>query len=247
MSDFVLDVPKNLFGSRLGKEDVWQESARAEHNLLCDVAGFDDLGEKAILHYGCGAKMSKLYLENDLAVKRYVGVDSSSELVGFLQSAVTDKRFEYYHVNIYNEMYNREGIELAGIESLPFQGELFEVICLFKVFTHLAPHDYKPLLRLLRPHASENARLVYTIFLNERTTGGHAMMDKWGPVIEEYGDIPPGTALPDFVDFFPDKPLKAAVYSRSYAMELVKDTGWKVEEVRDPAPHVQHAFICVPE
>jgi hypothetical protein len=246
VSDFVLDVPKNLHGSRLHKAEVWKHSARVMHDLLCDVAGAGDLGEKAILHYGCGAKMSKFFLESDVAVKRYVGIDSSSELVAFLQSTVVDERFEYHHVNIYNEMYNREGSRLADVGNLPVRDQLFDVICLFSVFTHLAPHDYKPLLRLLRPHASENTRLVYTLFLNERTTGGHAMMDKWGPVIEEYGDIPADTLVPDFVDFFPDKPLRAAVYSRSYAMELVKDTGWHVEEVRDPTLYIQHAFICSP-
>jgi SAM-dependent methyltransferase len=247
VSDFVLDVPKDLYRSWYGKEEVWQESAQAVHALLCDVAGVGDLGEKSILDYGCGSKMSKLFLENDIPVKRYVGIDTGSELVEFLQSSVADERFEYHHVNIYNEMYNREGSELAELENLPVHGQVFDVICLFSVFTHLAPHDYRPLLRLLRPHASENSRLVYTIFLNERTLGGHAMMDKWGPVIEEYGDIPPDAVLPDFVDFFPDKPLRAAVYSRTYALELVKDTGWRVEEVRDPTLHIQHAFVLAPD
>lgn len=246
MSDFVLEVPENLYRSWHAKEDVWQESARAVHSLLCDVAGVDDLGQKAVLDYGCGSKMSKLFLENDMPIKRYVGIDTSDELITFLQSAVHDSRFDYHHVNIYNEMYNREGTELSDLGRLPVGDELFDVISLFSVFTHLAPHDYKPLLKLLRACAGEQSRLVYSIFLNERTSGGHGQMDKWGPVIEEHGNIPPDALCPDFVDFFPDQPLRAALYSRTYALELVEGTGWHVEEVRDPTPYIQHVFVCSP-
>ena len=246
MNDFVLNIPENMLPHRLGQKSVWEKSARAVLALLGDVVGTEGLAEKAILHYGCGAKVSKLFLENDIAIKQYTGIDSNGELIAFLQSAVSDARFEYHHANIHNALYNRQGLELSHLHSLPVECRTFDLICLFSVFSHLAPHDYKPLLRLLRPHATDNARLVYTLFLNERTRGGYAMMDKWAPVIEEYGDIPADAVVPDFVDFFPDQPLRAAVYSRAYALELVRGSGWQVEEVRDPMRYLQHVFICRP-
>ena len=88
MSDFVLDVPQHLYRSWHAKEEVWQESARAIVALLCDVAGVTDLGERAVLDYGCGSKLSKLFLENDIPLQRYVGIDTNSELIEFLQSCL---------------------------------------------------------------------------------------------------------------------------------------------------------------
>lgn len=246
MSDFVLNVPTHLYRSWHGKEENWMRSARAVHALLCDVSGSESLADKKVLDYGCGSKMSKLFLENELPIKRYVGIDTNRELIDFLQSSVHDDRFDYHHVNIYNEMYNLEGTPLAELQSLPVDGELFDIISLFSVFTHLAPHDYQPLLKLLRQAAAPDCRLVYSIFLNERSAGGHGQMDKWGPVIAEHGEIPEDAELPDFCDFFPDQPLRAALYARSYALQLLEGTGWTIEEVRDPTPYIQHVFVCVP-
>ena len=247
MGDFVLDVPINLQRSWHVEKGDWIRSARAAHALLCDVAGCADLGEKTVLDYGCGSKLTKLFLENDLPIKRYVGIDTMKELIHFLQPSVKDERFSYHFVNLYNELYNREGTPLADLGSLPIDGDQFDVICLFSVFTHLAPHDYKPLLKLLRPHASPDCRLVYSVFLSEPSPSGHGFMDKWGPLIADHIEATPDSVPPDFCDFFPERSLEVALYTRSYALDLLEGTGWRIEEIRDPSPDIQHVFICVPE
>jgi hypothetical protein len=43
----------------------------------------------------------------------------------------------------------------------------FDLICLFSVFTHLAPHDYVAMLRLLRRHATPDARLIFSLFVRD--------------------------------------------------------------------------------
>ena len=135
---------------------------------------------------------------------------------------------------------------LAALDCLPLAGEQFDIICLFSVFTHLAPHDYKPLLKLLRPHASADCRLIYSIFLDEQTSSGHGFMDKWAPLLADHIDVEEGAVPPDFCDFFPERSLEVALYARSYALELLQDTGWRIEQIREPAPDIQHVFICSP-
>lgn len=247
MGNFELDIPKYLHRSWYNDKENWILSAHAVHDLLCEIGGAGTLASKSVLDYGCGSKLTKLLLENDLPIKRYVGVDTMKPLIDFLQESVPDPRFGYHHLNIYNELYNREGTPFTSISGLPLGTEQFDIICLFSVFTHLAPHDYRPLLELLRPHASENCRLVYSIFLNEKTAGGHGQVDKWGPLLEAHGEFPEGIEAPDFCDFFPDKPLRVALYARPYAMKLLEGTGWKIEDVRDPTPHIQHVFVCTPD
>jgi hypothetical protein len=107
VGDFVLDVPTNLHRSWHVKDEEWIRSARAAHALLCDVGGCSDLGGKRVLDYGCGSKLTKLFLEGDLPIGQYVGMDTMEELIEFLQSSVHDDRFNYHFVNIYNELYNR--------------------------------------------------------------------------------------------------------------------------------------------
>jgi SAM-dependent methyltransferase len=46
-------------------------------------------------------------------------------------------------------------------------GEQFDVISLFSVFTHLAPHDFPAMLRALRPCAARDGRLIFSLFINE--------------------------------------------------------------------------------
>ena len=50
----------------------------------------------------------------------------------------------------------------------------------------------------------------------------------------------------DFIDLFPEKPLRVAMYSRPHALELVEGTGWEVESLNDPEEHIQHYMICRP-
>ncbi len=49
-----------------------------------------------------------------------------------------------------------------------------------------------------------------------------------------------------FKALVPNQPLKAAVYSRQHALELVESTGWEVESLNEPAEEIQHYMVCKP-
>ena len=53
-----------------------------------------------------------------------------------------DSRFEFHHLPASNDLYNPDGTPLGEFERLPAELEAFDLICLFSVFTHLAPDDY---------------------------------------------------------------------------------------------------------
>jgi SAM-dependent methyltransferase len=123
-----------------------------------------------LLDVGCGTKVVKTLLDNSMPIGRYVGIDASSEVIEWLQANVSDPRFEFHHLDAHNAMYNPEGIDLASFELLPVGPRRFDLICLFSVFTHLAPHDYVAMLRLLRRHAKPDARLLFSLFLRDPNT-----------------------------------------------------------------------------
>ena len=218
---------------------------------MCMHLGLANLGDSDVLDFGCGVKFTQALINRSLPIRRYVGVDVEREVIDYLQAHVDDARFEYHLLDAHNELYNPDGVPLSAEMPMPIEGQTFDVICLFSVFTHLAPHDYRAMLQLLHRFAKPNAHLFYTLFINELTDNGHGLIDSLAskagaalarPVLE--ADDPP---VPDFVDMNPSDPLRWAVYSRQHALELIDGTGWQVESVSPPDIHLQHHIVCTAE
>ncbi len=244
-----LRVPNELLRGAERRQDAAIDQAVWLIRHMCEDLELADLSESAVLDVGCGVKFTQAFLNKDIPVKRYVGVDVNREVIEYLQSHVHDPRFEFMHLNARNALYNPDGIPMAEEAVLPLPHESFDVLCLFSVFTHLGPDDYRPMLRLLRRFASASSRLYYTLFLNEVTETGHGLVDSLSnaaathPELISPADLDRGD-VPDFVDMNPADPLRWAVYSREYARKLVEGTGWSILSVRPPAQHLQHHIIC---
>ena len=73
---------------------------------VCATLGLRDLADTELLDVGCGTKFTEAFLNDGLAIKRYVGVDVYGEMVEFLQESADDPRFEYFHLDVRNELYN---------------------------------------------------------------------------------------------------------------------------------------------
>jgi len=269
MKDLVLKVPRHLRrGHRANDERVSIESGVKLIAHMCKYFGLADLGAIKLLDIGCGCKFTQAILDNDLPIGEYVGVDVYAEMIAFLQSNVKDTRFSFYHMNTHNEMYNQDGDPLTANTKLPLDNKQFDVICLYSVFTHLAPPDYVAMLKLLRPYIKPDGRLLYTAFINEKTSGGLGYIDFYArnfeafendasakqtqhlvEVLKKEGALAKAIenpAPPDFKDMVPTQPLKVAMYSRKHALELVERTGWEVESLNEPAEEIQHYMVCKP-
>jgi Methyltransferase domain len=83
-------------------------------------------------------------------VGTYVGVDVYADMIDFLKQNVADPRFGYHHIDVRNERYNPDACPMTDDTDLGVGDRQFDLICLFSVFTHLNPHDYRTMLRLLR-------------------------------------------------------------------------------------------------
>ena len=236
-----LDVPEKFWRGPRKTEDSAVQSAVGMLGHVAAVLGLEDLAEVSMLDVGCGVKFSQAILNNGVPIGRYVGIDVSTRIIEFLATAVTDPRMQYEHFNAHNERYNPRGLTMDGVE-LPVNGEQFDVICLFSVFTHLDPTDYVTMLKLLRPHIKPNGHLLYSVFIDEKTPGGQGMCDR---MAAQFGDQVVGKTE-TFRDLDPKQPLYKALYSRQYAKDLVTDTGWTIETIGDPVPYIQHLVVCAP-
>ena len=228
---------------------------------MCEHLDIRDLRDLAVLDFGCGVRFAQAIVNRGIPIGRYVGVDVYREMIEFLTANVTDPRLEFVHLDAHNALYNPAGRPLADIaETLHIEGDGFDVICLFSVFTHLAPHDYVSVLRLMRRFVRPTGRLFFTLFIDEKTDGGHGLIDQFSRAIAAKAASDPDArqAITDrirsgpppqsggFRDLDPGRPLMYALYSRDHALELIAGTGWRVVSVSDPALHLQHHIVAVP-
>jgi len=251
-----LHVPSRFRRGARQDEEASIDSAVWLIEHMCRCVGFDDLGDSEVLDVGCGVKFTQAFIGRSLPIRRYVGVDVYEEMIEFLRRTVDDPRFEYHHVNTHNELYNPNGEPLTEATVLPV-GE-FDLICLFSVFTHLAPSDYRTMLGLLRRHVKRDGRLFFTLFIDEPTQSGHGRMDRFAKAlsgmspeeiaerIEQSPNAPGAGATETFKDLDPARPLMWAVYSERYARELIEGTGWEVVSLSPPDEYIQHHFVCAP-
>jgi SAM-dependent methyltransferase len=225
--------------------------------IICRNLGIPDLSHSHVLDMGCGWRMAKTLLDHDLPIAEYVGMDVFAEMIEFLQANVADPRFGFHLLDTHNEMYNPQGRPLAEVARLNVPEGSFDIICLFSVFTHLAPHDYVAMLKLLRSYVRPDGRLIFSLFVNETSASGYGFVDNmqryWtnnASQVAQYKDRfashIENQGPPAFVDFDPSQPLKWAIYSRENAIQLVEGTGWEIESLNDPEKCIQHHMVCRP-
>lgn len=253
-----LDVPLELRRGKRRTEDDWLPAAHGLLQLIATTVGQPDLAATSVLDMGCGTKFTAAIVNHDVPVGRYVGIDTDAEVIRYLVEHVDDPRLEFHHLDVHNELYNPSGQPLSSFDRLPVGDELFDVVTLFSVFTHLAPHDYTAMLRLLRPHVAPDGLLLYSLFVDQGIDP--AQREAFNRELRrrrEAGDPEViaaiseaearGTDIPDFLDRIPDQPLMEAVYSEPFARRLIEGTGWEVLDLRQPIrPIIQHHFICRP-
>lgn len=258
MSSLVFSVPAEFRRGNYNKDEQREVNSAVQLiKLICTRLNIPDLGATRLLDIGCGTKLVQAIIDREFPIEHYAGVDVFPELIRFLQTNVADPRFSFHLLNAQNEMYNPEGEPLTASTTLPVEEHSFDVITLFSVFTHLAPHDYVAMLQMLRRYIKPEGRILFSLFVNETTPGGQGYLDHWTRNMNEQQNIDPSfteafTAaasnpkVPDFFDAIPSQPLKIAMYSREHALRLVEGTGWAVETLNDPEAAIQHFMICKP-
>jgi SAM-dependent methyltransferase len=255
-----LAVPREFHRGLHETRTEWLESGRFTVDLLCQTLGREELAEVELLDVGCGTKIVKTLHDEAVPIGRYVGVDVDPAVIEWLRANVTDSRFEFHQLNAHNERYNPNGQDLASFDQLPVGPRQFDLICLFSVFTHLAPHDYVAMLRLLRRHAKPDGRLLFSLFVDDaeqaspkdaETVAKRLASDD--PRVRERAEAAIARAMARrgqpgyrFVDEIPESPLKVARYEKDYALELVGGTGWEVVALHPPGRFIQHYMVCRP-
>lgn len=206
--------------SRIRKYGI-EETGKILLDYLSDLTESGSLENKDILDIGCGLRFSQAIVNLNYKVGSYTGIDVNNEVIAFLQQNTTSIDYlNYYHWNVYNDLYNQTGFLLNKEVQLPFGSKSFDIVCLFSVLTHLNPLDADVLLFVLKKHIRKNGYLVFSIFIDESTSY--------------------------FSDADPDNPLLRAYYSKNLIFNLLKRNGWLINHFNKPRKDkfIQHHFVC---
>ncbi len=238
-----LVVPQSMQRSHPAyrKEGLVDQTAIELLGVLAEVLGAADLAGKRVLDVGCGVKFTRAILNNDLEIGSYTGLDVDLAVIDFLTDAVDDERFAFDRIDVYNERYNPTGTRLDSDFSLPVTGTTFDAITGYSLFTHLDPHDFLHMARIMREAASPRTRLVVTAYLDLHSDGGHGFIDTFS---EGFGASMLGCAKGGYLDVYPDDPLNVTLYDEGYARALFAEAGWTVDEILDPTPAAQHTVVA---
>ena len=217
-----LVLPKHLqINSPKVKKAGYENSAEKIFALVQERLGWNSFADKDILDVGCGSRFTLTFINRQVPVKSYTGIEINKDIVDFFKQEVepADKRFHYAHWNVHNDMYNVDGIPMTQFAELPVAGD-FDLIWLFSVFTHLNPDDALALLKLMHQKIRPQGKLFFTSHTNK--------------------------AIKTFEDKIEDKPLLRAFYNPDYMQSLIEAAGWKLDSFHDKQgdSFVKSHFVC---
>lgn len=123
----------------------------------------------SVLDVGCGMGRMAYTLAYYLApTAKYEGFDIMEQLIGWAQQNINSRfhNFNFQRVDIYNQLYNPQGILPAAGFDFPYKNESFDFVFLGSVFTHIPAnevrHYLKEIYRVLKP----GGRCLCTVFLH---------------------------------------------------------------------------------
>ena len=184
-----------------------------------ELTGIGDFSDIRFLDIGCGDRFTTTFINLDIAVREYHGVDVNKDVIDYFRQTVTREGFSHAYIDAHNEMYNPGGEPLQADTDIGATDRQFDLIGLYSVFTHLAPQDWLPMLGIAQKHAAPDAKLFFTAFVR-------------------------GKQKEDFVDEVPEKPLLYAAYSRPKFEEIMAQSGWEVDRMWTPKPLAPHRVVC---
>ncbi len=190
------------------------------------VCGLESLVDQRVLDVGCGTRFTATIINHKFPIKSYTGVDVDKSIIDYLKTDVEahDERFNYAHWDVVNALYNKGGGAFDSQSKLPLNTDRkFDLIWMFSVITHQYPEGSAALFKLLKNYATPDGRMFFTAFV--------------------------GAHVKKFRDVLEDQPLMMAYYQREYLLELLDESGWKVDKSlpkdpdNDPPLH-QECFLC---
>lgn len=140
-------------------------------NFLIDLAGLQR--NHHVLDAGCGIGRIAIPLTKYLLANgEYWGFDIVKSGINWCLQHISSvfPNFHFFPCDVYNKHYNKTGTIPAREYKFPFENDIFDVVFLASVFTHMLPEDvshyFAEISRLLKP----GGKCLITFFILNETS-----------------------------------------------------------------------------
>ncbi len=210
---------------RRNDDEVYLESTRHEVDWMVENLGLSP--ESSLLDVGCGpGRIALGILDRVGEIQKYRGLDVQERYVEWAGRHISANHpsFQFVRLDAKNAYYNPDGTEIDEGFALPFEREVFDLACLFSVFTHMLTEDVekylKDLHRVLRP----GGRMFLTANLEDG--------------VPDVTDNPKGYRGRQSYR----KSLASVRYNREFFENLIDQNGFRLERYD---PSVRQAQRCL--
>ena len=187
-------------------------------NSFCRRVGWNSLSGRRLLDFGCGVRFARTIVNLGMDIDLYAGVDVNKEAISWLQSAISDPRFRFEHLDMFNPMYRASGLRSVDVGALQRSLTDFDAACMFSVITHQAPEESSLIFSMLHRCVKPGGSLYFTAFVDEASDG--------------------------YVELDSSQPRHLSTYGPDFLIELVRNAGWIPEATYLKSPMQQAAFVC---
>lgn len=189
--------------------------------LISEELEISDWSSARFLDVGCGVRFTQTMLNNGIDIGHYCGVDIMQSIIELLNAEVDLPNYEFHHWDVYNNLYNKPGTEMADFKALPGNTQDLQFGCLISVFTHLNKDDSNSLLRILRASMPKGAKILFSAFIEDDFEG-------------------------DFIEVFPENPSRTVKHKEASFTSLIEQNGWKITKFSKKRPecYINDYFVC---
>jgi len=144
-----INLPINRHNELLQNDLEYIKSA---DDQLKKINHYKRVDRSNILDYGCGPGRLACCLQLHYNPNYYLGIDVDKNSINWCNKWINNMAYEFIHIDAHNERFNPSGKIRPNI---PVTSNLFDIVFINSVFSHMMPDDIKyylsQMVRLLKP------------------------------------------------------------------------------------------------
>jgi SAM-dependent methyltransferase len=195
-------------GPEFKDDDFYLRSAEGEANRLVNC--FQCTQESRVLDVGCGQGRLPIGILRVIGELNYIGIDVDRRSIDWCKRYIERNHplFEFKHLNLYNERYNKNGIKIDDGFCFEVEPDSADIVYLFSVFSHTTEEDMRAYLKDFSRILDDRGKILFTTFVEE--------------------DVPNVSINPEDYRLKCSGPLHIVRYNKDYLFSILDESGYSI-------------------
>jgi SAM-dependent methyltransferase len=205
----ILAPPQSRWcGAEFKDDTFYVKSAEGEAHRLMN--GLQCTNTSRVLDVGCGQGRLPIGILRVIGEMNYLGLDVHQPSIEWCKRYIERDypSFQFTHINVYNERYNKHGRKLERGFRFALEPESVDLVYLFSVFSHTTDEDIRVYLKDFARILASKGKIFFTTFVEE--------------------DVPNMSINPENYRAACSGPLHIVRYNKSYLFSLLDEAGYAI-------------------